>query len=177
MILRSLLFLSLLLSPIAQARMYQWVDPDSGTTQLSGTPPTWYRSAERGPRIFVIEKGQIIDDTAIKISDEQRDILRQRAFIKVEDDRTIATQKALEAEKLKAALTIESDEKTTMEQQVVDTPEEVVEEADIVAAEVDETTESKKDAEELTAEEMRAKIKDWENERTEEAKKLLDSGT
>ena len=177
MILRSVLFLSLLFGPIAQARMYQWVDPASGTTQLSGTPPTWYRSAEGGPRTFVIEKGQIIDDTAIMISDEQRDILRQRAFLKVEDDRTIATQKALEAEKLKAALTIESDEKTTMEQQVVDTPEEVVEEADIVAAEVDETTESKKDAEELTAEEMRAKIKDWENERTEEAKKLLDSGT
>jgi len=173
MILRSVLFLSLLFGTIVQARMYQWVDPASGTTQLSGTPPTWYRSAEGGPRTFVIEKGQIIDDTAIKISDEQRNLLRQRAYLKVEEDRTAAAQKALEAEKLKAAFAIEPDEKITMEQQI-DTSEEVVEE---VASEVDETTESKEDADEQTAEEMRAKIEDWENKLTDEAKKLLDPDT
>ncbi len=173
MILRSVLFLSLLFGTIVQARMYQWVDPASDTTQLSGTPPTWYRSAEGGPRTFVIEKGQIIDDTAIKISDEQRNLLRQRAYLKVEEDRTAAAQKALEAEKLKAAFAIEPDEKITMEQQI-DTSEEVVEE---VASEVDETTESKEDADEQTAEEMRAKIEDWENKRTDEAKKLLDPDT
>jgi hypothetical protein len=173
MILRSVLFLSLLLSPIVQARMYQWLDPASGTTQLSGTPPTWYRSAEGGPRTCGIEKGQIIDDTAIKISDEQRNLLRQRAYLKVEEDRTAAAQKALEAEKLKAAFAIEPDEKITMEQQI-DTSEEVVEE---VASEVDETTESKENADEQTAEEMRAKIEDWENKLTDEAKKLLDPDT
>ena len=173
MILRSVLFLSLLFGPIVQARMYQWVDPASGTTQLSGTPPTWYRSAEGGPRTFVIEKGQIIDDTAINISDVQRDLLRQRAYLKVEEDRAIAKQKMLEAEKLKAAFAIEPDEKMTMEQPV-DTSEEVVEE---VASEVDETTESKEDADEQTAEEMRAKIEDWENKLTDEAKKLLDPDT
>ena len=176
MILRSVLFLSLLFGTIVQARMYQWVDPASGTTQLSGTPPTWYRSAEGGPRTFVIEKGQIIDDTAIKISDEQRNLLRQRAYLKVEEDRTAAAQKALEAEKLKAAFAIEPDEKITMEQQG-DTSEEVVEEADKVATEVDEATESKEDADEQTAEEMRAKIEDWENKLTDEAKKLLDPDT
>jgi len=82
----------------------------------------------------------------------------------------------LEAEKLKAALVIEADEKMTMEQQV-DTSEEVVEEVDKVASEVVETTESKEDADEQTAEEMRAKIGDWENKRTDEAKKLLDPDT
>jgi len=29
-----------------QAQMYQWTDPESGTTQLSGKPPAWYRSVE-----------------------------------------------------------------------------------------------------------------------------------
>ena len=176
MILRSLLFLSLLFSPVAQARMYQWVDPDSGTTQLSGKPPTWYRSADGGPRTFVIEKGQIIDDTAIKISDELRDLLRQRAFLKIEEDRTTAAQKMQEAEELKAALAIGSDEKTAVEQQI-NAIEEVIDEADEVSTEVDGTSESKKDTDELTAEEMRAKIKDWESKRTDEAKKLLDPDT
>jgi len=176
MILRSLLFLSLLFSPVAQARMYQWVDPDSGTTQLSGKPPTWYRSANGGPRTFVIEKGQIIDDTAIKISDELRDLLRQRAFLKIEEDRTTAVQKIQEAEKLKAALAIGPDEKTGVEQQII-TTEEDINETDEISTEADGTTESKNDDYELTAEEMRAKIKDWESKRTDEAKKLLDPDT
>src|SRR5690554_7481361 len=46
-----------------RSRMYQWIDPDTQTTQLSGKPPTWYRSAEGGPRVLVFEKGLMVDDT------------------------------------------------------------------------------------------------------------------
>jgi hypothetical protein len=60
--------------------MYQWVDPDNGTTQLSGKPPVWYRSGENGPRIFVFDKGRVIDDTAIEVSAAERNRLRQQAL-------------------------------------------------------------------------------------------------
>ncbi len=93
-------------------------------------------------QFFVIEKGQIIDDTAIKISDELRDLLRQRAFLKIEEDRMAAAQKVQEAEEFKAALAIGSDEKTAVEQQI-NAIEEVIDEADEVSTEADGTTESK----------------------------------
>lgn len=64
----------------AIARMYQWVDPQTGATQLSGKPPSWYRGSQKGPRIIVIEKGKVIDDTAIKLVDEERLRLRNEAF-------------------------------------------------------------------------------------------------
>lgn len=50
--------------PAAAARMYEWVDPDTGTVQLAGHPPPWYRTALTGPRVRVIEHGRVIDDTA-----------------------------------------------------------------------------------------------------------------
>ncbi|MDZ7734825.1 MAG: hypothetical protein U5P41_00710 [Gammaproteobacteria bacterium] len=53
----------------AAARMYQWVDPVSGRTQLSGTPPAWYRSGDDAPRVFVFEKGQLVDDTGVTVEE------------------------------------------------------------------------------------------------------------
>lgn len=64
----------------AIARMYQWVDPQTGATQLSGKPPSWYRGSQEGPRIIVFEKGKVIDDTAIKLVDDERLRLRNDAF-------------------------------------------------------------------------------------------------
>ncbi|GEM_PF-3261798 len=72
--------LALALDRAAWARMYQWVDPGSGRTHMSGVPPAWYRSGEAGPRIFVFENGQIIDDTRITVSEETRQALREQAF-------------------------------------------------------------------------------------------------
>ena len=46
------------------AKMYQWVDPTTGSVQLAGSPPPWYRSALEGPRVRVYEHGEVIDDTA-----------------------------------------------------------------------------------------------------------------
>ena len=69
----------LALTPAA-ARMYQWQNPATGTTQLSGTPPVWYRSAEPGPRVYVFDNNQLVDDTGIAVSDAQRESLRAAAF-------------------------------------------------------------------------------------------------
>lgn len=90
--------------------MYQWTDPETGTTQLSGKPPAWYRSAEGGPRVFVFNRGKVVDDTSIEISDEQRINLRTKAFVSAEADRLAAREKAVEAAKLKAAMARNVDE-------------------------------------------------------------------
>lgn len=74
-----LLFL-VLLAPLSQARMYQWVNTQSGSTQLSGKPPSWYRGLRNGPRVLVFEKGKIVDDTATQVPEWQRERLRAEAF-------------------------------------------------------------------------------------------------
>jgi len=72
--------LLLMLAASAAARMYQWVDPRSGTVQLSGAPPAWYRSAQTGPRVFVFENGRLVDDTARPVDPDQAAALRAGAF-------------------------------------------------------------------------------------------------
>jgi hypothetical protein len=77
----ALLALSTLLPAPAFARMYQWVDPGTGTVQLSGTPPPWYRGGpEAGPRVFVFEQGRLVDDTSRSVAEEQAQALRATAF-------------------------------------------------------------------------------------------------
>jgi hypothetical protein len=70
----------------ASARMYQWVNPQTGRTQLSGAPPAWYRSGGDGPRVFVFDNGRVIDDTARPVSDDQRQQLRDEAFRKADEE-------------------------------------------------------------------------------------------
>ena len=183
MIFRNLLLLALVYCPVAQARMYQWIDPDSGTTQLSGKPPVWYRSNEKGPRIIVIENGKVIDDTSIKVSDDVREILRQRAYMSVEENQSTALQKAKIAEKLKSGF--ESNQKnisTNVQQQEAsgkteilmdDTAEQPVEIAE-PATDDEENMVTETGENEVTEEQMRARIQEWENQRTEEARKLLE---
>lgn len=72
------------LSTSAHARMYQWVDAESGNVRLSGEPPYWYRSLDGGPRVLVFEDGRLIDDTAIRLSPEQRKAYREAAFMEVD---------------------------------------------------------------------------------------------
>ncbi|MGE0861393.1 MAG: hypothetical protein AB7P42_19925 [Gammaproteobacteria bacterium] len=79
----SLCLCSLSITPAA-ARMYQWRSPATGTTQLSGTPPAWYRTLEGGPRVYVFDANRLVDDTGIAVSDEQRRALRAAAFGEVE---------------------------------------------------------------------------------------------
>jgi len=99
-----LLVLLVCLSQPAIARMYQWIDPETGTTQLSGKPPVWYRSEKNGPRVFVFENGRLVDDTGIEVSDIEREKLRQQALIRAERDRRKAREKLLDAERLKALM-------------------------------------------------------------------------
>ena len=186
MIFRNLMLFALLYCPVAQARMYQWIDPDSGTTQLSGKPPVWYRSNEKGPRIIVIENGKVIDDTSIKVSDDIRVILRQRAYMSVEEDQSTAVQKAMNAEKFKSEFeSNQTDISTNVQLQetpgetgkfIDETTEEPVEVVE-PALEVEENTVTEQGDVEVTEEEMRTRIQEWENKRTEEARTLLEPDT
>ena len=167
-----------------QAQMYQWTDPESGTTQLSGKPPAWYRSVEGGPRVFVFNRGKIVDDTGIKISDEQRISLRTKAFINAEEDRIAAQQKATEAAKLKAAMENKSEEITEENIDVKALPDESqinleqamamenLDDEELMEAEISEEEES--------IEKMKALIEEWvkvsDDKRTEEAEALLQQG-
>lgn len=88
----------------AVARMYQWNDPVTGTTQLSGTPPAWYRSGDDSPRVFVFERGRVIDDTGVPVSDEHRIFLRQQAFLQTEEDTQSARIRVEQAERMRVLL-------------------------------------------------------------------------
>jgi len=161
-----------------QAQMYQWTDPESGTTQLSGKPPAWYRSVEGGPRVFVFNRGKIVDDTGIKISDEQRISLRTKAFINAEEDRIAAQQKATEAAKLKAAMENNSeeitgegiDDKVLAEDSQIDLGEAMV------MLDDEELVETENNEDDESVEKLKALILEWENMRTEEARSLLKQG-
>ncbi len=97
-----IIFICLLISSFSlEARMYQWRDPETGTTQLSGKPPSWYRSAERGPRVIVFDGEKVIDDTAIPLDPHQSRELRKQAMIKAEEDMQTAKAKATAAEQMK----------------------------------------------------------------------------
>ena len=89
-----LLLLSLCLP--ASARMYQWVNQNTGRVELSGSPPTWYRAAHGGPRIQVFDQGQMVDDTAIRLSSSQSEKLRNAAFEEFEVRRQAEQIKRLE---------------------------------------------------------------------------------
>nr|MCU0935469.1 hypothetical protein [Gammaproteobacteria bacterium] len=65
----------------ASARVYQWVDPDSGNVYLSGSPPAWYRSGARGPRVQVFERGKLVDDTGREASEQEANALREEALL------------------------------------------------------------------------------------------------
>ncbi|MEM7254001.1 MAG: hypothetical protein AAF493_21490 [Pseudomonadota bacterium] len=81
---------------IVEARMYQWINPQTGSTQLSGSPPAWYRSGLPGPRVLVFENGVLIDDTAVPVNFEQENRLRERATSE-EEARELAELRRIEA--------------------------------------------------------------------------------
>lgn len=153
----------------ALARMYQWVEPDTHTTQLSGKPPTWYRSAEEGPRVFVFENGRVIDDTGINVSVSVRQRLRQQAFLAVEKDKSTAKEKLMQAERLKAAIQQKRLAEEAGLEQVQVVPVKPITDTEPVpeqATPVHASTE---------IEDARALIAEWERLRIEEARKLIES--
>ncbi len=84
------------LSGMANARMYQWIDAHSGTPQLSGGPPVWYRSTHPGPRVVVFEDGRLLDDTALKVTPERRKALREAAYREYDERKQLGELKRLE---------------------------------------------------------------------------------
>ena len=169
------ILLTLLLSvmtTVAESRMYQWTEPGVETTQLSGKPPAWYRSAAGGPRIFVFNKGRLIDDTDIEVSAEVRQRMRQQAFVLAEEDQQRAKEKMARAQELKQKYKKAKPEKS--EQDAVD--KEVVE-VEFVAEPI--FSEASQDEEEdsfadKSLDELRAMIADWERLQTESAKQALE---
>ena len=154
-----------LASLAVDARMYQWVDPDNGVTQLSGKPPVWYRSSEGGPRVFVFENGKIIDDTGNSVSETERESLRQQALLKAEQDKTVAREKLLEAKRLQAMLNPSAaEDQSSIENEVIE-PEQKTAKAVPPPP-----------SQEETVDRMKALIKEWEAQRTESARRAISPG-
>jgi len=159
-----LLFILLIqFGTVAAARMYQWTDPDTGTTQLSGKPPSWYRDGEGGPRVLVFDNGRLVDDTGISLSAPETERLRQQALIQAEQDRQAAMEKLLQAKRQKAALDMQDQDTQAVE----DVPAE--QEPGRNTAEAEQPPPGAPDAEEL-----RALIEQYDRLRTLEARQLLE---
>ena len=55
-------------------------EPRHWVAQLSGEPPSWYRSGNDGPRVLVFENIYLVDDTHIRVSPSRSRALRSAAF-------------------------------------------------------------------------------------------------
>jgi hypothetical protein len=54
-----------LAAPAADAQLYRWRDPQSGSVKLSSIPPPWYgRGVSNGPHVEVIMRGRAVDPMA-----------------------------------------------------------------------------------------------------------------
>jgi hypothetical protein len=149
-------------------RMYQWIDADTSTTQLSGKPPHWYRSEEPGPRVVVFENGRAIDDTGIELSVTENKTMRQQALIIVEQDRIAAMEKLFEAQRQKALFDTETEDKEEPVQIAIQPlPSEVV---------IDEKRQAEADAI-TTAQQMRDLLEQFEALKTQKAIELLKETT
>lgn len=145
----------------AAARMYQWVEPDTDTPQLSGKPPTWYRSREGGPRVIVYDKNEIIDDTARDVSEADRERLRQEAMMQAERDQAAINERLVEAKRMQAVL----DRNRTVEE----TP---VEDVLVEESEPEPAAEPASESQNPTIDAMRALVEQWDQFRTNTARDL-----
>ena len=81
---------------LAEARLYQWTNPKSGSVQFSGAPPSWYRSDAGGSRVLVFERGKLIDDTGVGVSAERGRSLREEAFREFDERKELEALRKLE---------------------------------------------------------------------------------
>lgn len=166
-----------IISVTAEARMYQWVNPQSGYTQFSGQPPTWYRSARGGPRVVVFENGKLIDDTARQVSESVRESLRAQAFKKAREE--FKPPVISEKQKPTAPLPEKAEEtEPYIPERVEDhfaKRGEAPEKADAPESPPLMTPKKPKDPDEETVEQLRAIIAEWDKRRTDEARRLLEA--
>jgi hypothetical protein len=154
----------LLISLPAFARMYQWVDPDSKTTQLSGKPPYWYRSGDPGPRVVVFDNGRVIDDTGIELSEAENARLRQEALFAVERDRQDAMEKLARAQRQRAVFETGEEDQDIAEVDLPPVPESLPEPPPAEAAVPDNM-----------AQQMRELLEQYEQLRTRTAREVVES--
>lgn len=163
------IMLIMFMQPVA-ARMYQWTDPVSGRTQLSGNPPAWYRSGGDNPRVFVFEKGQLIDDTGVAVEEAQRRRLRQEALVGAEESAAAAKRKAEQSALLRSRTENSQVEVPVIpESETTARPEDGVEQDPAVAPETPELTEEQ-------IAELRTLISIWEARNQNRARELIGSG-
>jgi len=154
----------------AAARMYKWVDPRTGITQLSGKPPPWYRNGQGGPRVFVFQRGRVVDDTGIKVTAAERDRLRQQALRDASGDTKEAGKQLQQSRQLQAAMEDKNQEESAM------TPGKPVEAAKPPPPPpaANGGKEKPADQKQQTEKAMRALVNQWEKTRTENAKNVVD---
>ena len=143
--------------PVA-ARMYEWVDPGTGTTHWSGRPPAWYRGSQRGPRVLVFDGGRLIDDTAWRVPDAERDVLRTQAFAPEPESPTPTADAPAEGVDAEPPSPIEA---AGLKATPVEGPKAG---AEVPLPGVDQAT----------IERLKAIIGEWDRRQTEEAKRFLE---
>ena len=162
----AILVLTLILTADACARMYQWTNPASGTVQMSGSPPAWYRGAQAGPRVLVFDDGELVDDTGIAISEEERIGLREEAFGENAADLE-APEVAVErsADELKAAMSKAHEDGVDIEAVTQEFSDARAAAALAVPAEDDVAAK---------AEALKSLIDRWDQQQLDQARSLLD---
>lgn len=152
--------------PPADARMYQWANPHSGTVQLSGTPPAWYRAATSGPRTLVFEDGQLIDDTGVGVSEPHRLALRDDAFGQTQSPAQVAPSAQPEQASIALRDALEDAASGGVDINAV---------ADAFAVEQLRESETASGGVEATVAELKSLLDAWDSQRLQEAKALLRS--
>ena len=156
------------LSGTVEARMYQWVSADSGLTQLSGKPPSWYRSDKIGPRVFVFENGSLVDDTAVVVERRQQIALRMQTFrLADEEGRAQALERVRRQEMLAADARDASDAGEYTDEEMALTQVRTSESSDREAEKEAPTRE--------TMDRLRSVVNTWDLLRTQEARSLLET--
>lgn len=153
--------------------MYQWTEPDSGSTQFSGKPPPWYRSDTGGPRVFVFDNGRLIDDTAVQVSDGVRQRLRQEALVLVEEDYQKAREKMVKAQGLKQKFEKEESKKPEQTSQDSLDEESLIADSELDELMPDDVDDKDKSITDKSLDELREMIADWEKSQSEDAKESI----
>lgn len=159
------------LTPLCQARMYKWNDPATGTTQMSGKPPAWYRSTGKGPRVYVFDEGRLVDDTGMAVSETRRLELRREAMRLAMP----ATERARDDAALRQAIADGGAEEPVS----AGTPVPEFEE-DLAALLADDDTNKKagetatRENPEATIARLKAVLDAWDQRQTEKARALLE---
>lgn len=96
LLLLTVLATTLSVASVVSARMYEWVNPATGSVQLTGTPPSWYRSEGAGPRVRVFDAGRLVDDTAIEVDTAESKALRELAMREFQQRAQVLALKRLE---------------------------------------------------------------------------------